>query len=174
LSIQKLLPSAVLVRGCCDVVAASRASAGSFAEVTACVFIIPIGYEKLCTFFHVTGGSYNVHCNVLHSLTCSSDVGQNTQHQSLVLFSHNVSSYISIYHSAENPEVLKAGCASSFETHSHLNKPDSTWHLFTVPCVKHTIQYKTVTLCFTGLVLHVPRRVMITGILMVCIATAHA
>ena len=103
LSVQKLLLPAVLVRECCDVVAASRASASSFAEVTACVFIIPVGYEKLCTFFHVTGGSYNVHSNVLHSRTCYTDVGQNTWQQSLLLFSNNVYSYISTCHSAENP-----------------------------------------------------------------------
>ena len=114
LSVQKLLLPAVLVRGCCDDVAASRA----FAEVTACVFITPVGYEKLCTFFNVTGGSYDVHSNVLHNLTCYRDVGQNTQQQSLLLFSNNVSSYISTCHSAENPEVLKPGCVSSYETFS--------------------------------------------------------
>jgi hypothetical protein len=48
-------------------------------------------------------------------------------------------------------KILKPGCASSFETHSYLNKPDSTWHLFIIPCIKHTIQYNTVTLWFPGL-----------------------
>jgi len=91
-----------------------------------------------------------------------------------MLFSHSVCSYISICQSAENPEVLKPGCVSSFETRSHLNKPGSTWCLFIVPCIKHTIQYKTVTLCFPGFVLNVPPRVVITGLLMVFIAPAHA
>jgi len=83
LSILKLLLPAVLVRACCDV-AASRASASSFAEVNACVFIILVGYEKLCTFLHVIGGSYNMHGIVLHSLTCYSHVGQNTPHTTQV------------------------------------------------------------------------------------------
>jgi hypothetical protein len=46
LSIQKLLLPTVLVRAYCDV-AASRASASFFAEVIACVLIIPVGYKKL-------------------------------------------------------------------------------------------------------------------------------
>jgi hypothetical protein len=100
------------------------------------------------------------------------DVGQNTLQQSLLLFIDSVSSYISTCHSAENPEVLKPGCAL-FEAHSHLNKRDSTWHLFVVPCIKHTIPYKTVTLCFPGLVLNVPPRVVITGLLIVFTATVH-
>ena len=93
-----------------------------------------------------------------------------------MLFSHNVSSYISTCHSAENPDVLKPSCVSSFETHSHVNKPDSTLCLFIVPRIKHTctIQYKTVTRCFPRLVLSVPPRVVITGLLMIFIATAHA
>jgi hypothetical protein len=76
--------------------------------------------------------------------------------------------------SAENPEVLKTRGSSSFETHSHLNKLDSKRHIFIVPCIKHKIQYKTVTLCFPGLVLNVPPTVVITGLVMIFIATAQA
>jgi hypothetical protein len=36
------------------------------------------------------------------------------QSLTFILFSHNVSSHISICHSTENPEVLKAGCVPSF------------------------------------------------------------
>jgi hypothetical protein len=50
----------------------------------ACVFINPVGYEKLCTFLHVIGGNYDVHGNVLHSFTCCSRMGQNTPHTTQV------------------------------------------------------------------------------------------